>query len=150
MLISTVQQSESAICIYISPLFWISFSFRSPQSPEPGSLSYTVASHSLSILYSAIKRNEVGSFVKTWMEPESAIQSKVSQKEKNENHFLFNTFFSPFWSFYEWMYWYICACILVSFFSHMPIQHRYSTGFYSRLLLLPKHFFLVITYYHHQ
>ena len=93
MLVSTVQQSESAICVHISPLFWISFSFRSPQSPESGSLSYTVGSHSLSILYSAIKRNEVGSFVKTWIDPESVIQSKVSQKEKNEYHFLFNPFF---------------------------------------------------------
>ena len=32
MLISTVQQSESAMCIHISPLFRISFPFRSPQS----------------------------------------------------------------------------------------------------------------------
>ena len=33
--------------------------------------------------YSAIKRNEIGSFVKTWMDIESGIQSEVSQKEKN-------------------------------------------------------------------
>ena len=48
---------------------------------------------SLSILYSAIKSNEVGSFEKTWMDLESLVQSKVSQKEKNEYHFLFNNFF---------------------------------------------------------
>ena len=35
LLVSTVQQSESAIRTHISPLFWISFSFRSPQSTEP-------------------------------------------------------------------------------------------------------------------
>ena len=34
VLVSAVQQSESAICIHISPLFRISFSFRSPQSIE--------------------------------------------------------------------------------------------------------------------
>ena len=34
MLISAVQQSESAIRIHLSPLFWISFSFWSPQSTE--------------------------------------------------------------------------------------------------------------------
>ena len=34
MLVSTVQQSDSAIRIYVSPLFWISFPFRSPQSTE--------------------------------------------------------------------------------------------------------------------
>ena len=34
--------------------------------------------------YSAIKRNKTESFVETWMDPESVIQSKVSQKEKNK------------------------------------------------------------------
>ena len=34
VLVSAVQQSESAIRIHISPLFWISFPFRSPQSTE--------------------------------------------------------------------------------------------------------------------
>ena len=33
--------------------------------------------------YSAIKMNEIGSFVETWMDLETVIQSEVSQKEKN-------------------------------------------------------------------
>ena len=33
------------------PLFWISFSFRSPSSIKQSSLCYTVGSHQLSILY---------------------------------------------------------------------------------------------------
>ena len=32
--------------------------------------------------YSVIKRNKIGSFVDMWMHLETAIQSKVSQKEK--------------------------------------------------------------------
>ena len=32
--------------------------------------------------YSAIKRNEIGSFVVMWMNLESVIQSEVSQEEK--------------------------------------------------------------------
>ena len=32
--------------------------------------------------YSAIKRNDIGSFVETWMDLEAVIQSEVSQKEK--------------------------------------------------------------------
>ena len=32
--------------------------------------------------YSAIIRNEVGSFIETWMDLESVIQSEESQKEK--------------------------------------------------------------------
>ena len=38
--------------------------------------------------YSAIKRNEIGSFVEMWMDPESVIQSEVSQKDKNKFHIL--------------------------------------------------------------
>ena len=38
--------------------------------------------------YSAIKRNEIGSFVETWMDLETVIQSEVSQKEKNKYHIL--------------------------------------------------------------
>ena len=34
--------------------------------------------------YSAIKRNKIGSFVETWMDLETVIQSEVSQKEKNK------------------------------------------------------------------
>ena len=38
--------------------------------------------------YSAIKRNEIASFVETWMDLESFIQSEVSQKEKNKYRIL--------------------------------------------------------------
>ena len=45
VLVSTVQQSESGKYIHMSPLFWISFPFRSSQSTEKSSLSYTVSSY---------------------------------------------------------------------------------------------------------
>ena len=38
--------------------------------------------------YSDIKRNEIGSFVETWMDLETVIQSEVNQKEKNKSHIL--------------------------------------------------------------
>ena len=38
--------------------------------------------------YSAIKRNEIGSFLEMWMDLESVIQSEVSQKEKNKYRIL--------------------------------------------------------------
>ena len=38
--------------------------------------------------YSAIKKNEIGSFVEMWMDLETVIQSEVSQKEKNKYHIL--------------------------------------------------------------
>ena len=36
--------------------------------------------------YSAIKKNEIGSFVEMWMNLETVIHSKVSEKEKNKYH----------------------------------------------------------------
>ena len=38
--------------------------------------------------YLTIKGNEIGSFVETWMNLESVIQSEVSQKEKNKYRIL--------------------------------------------------------------
>ena len=40
--------------------------------------------------YSAIKRNEIGSFVVMWMDLETVTQSEVSQKEKNINAYMWN------------------------------------------------------------
>ena len=42
--------------------------------------------------YSAIKRNETGSFVETYMDLETVIQSEVSQKEKNKYRILNHTY----------------------------------------------------------
>ena len=36
----------------------------------------------------AIKRNDIGSFVETWMDLETVIQSEVSQKENNKYRIL--------------------------------------------------------------
>ena len=41
--------------------------------------------------YSAIKRNEIGSFVETWMDLETVIQSEVGQKENNKHCILMHT-----------------------------------------------------------
>ena len=38
--------------------------------------------------YSAMKRNETESFVETWMDLDTVIQSEVSHKEKNKYHIL--------------------------------------------------------------
>ena len=38
--------------------------------------------------YSAIKRNEIGSFVEMWMNIDTVIESEVSQKEKNKHRIL--------------------------------------------------------------
>ena len=38
--------------------------------------------------YSAIRRDQIGSFVETWMDLENARQTEVSQKKKNKYHIL--------------------------------------------------------------
>ena len=48
--------------------------------------------------YSAIKRNETGSFVETWMDLESVILSEVSQKEKKQILYI-NTYM---WNLEKW------------------------------------------------
>ena len=40
------------------------------------------------VCYSAIKRNEIGSFVETWMDLETVMQSEVSQEAKNKYRIL--------------------------------------------------------------
>ena len=45
--------------------------------------------------YSAIKRNEIGSFVETWMDLEIDIQSEVSQKEKSKYRILTHIYMEP-------------------------------------------------------
>ena len=47
---SLLQQSASAVCIHLSPLFWVSHLFRSPQSTEQSSLCLIVGSLLLSIV----------------------------------------------------------------------------------------------------
>ena len=42
--------------------------------------------------YSVIKRNKTGSFVETWMDLETVMQSEVSQKEKNKYRILTHIF----------------------------------------------------------
>ena len=40
--------------------------------------------------YSAVKRNEIGSFVEMWMELERVIQNEISQKEESKYHVIIN------------------------------------------------------------
>ena len=54
--------------------------------------------HNTMEYYAAIKRNEIGSFVETWMDLETVIQSEVSQKEKNK-YFYINTYM---WNLEKW------------------------------------------------
>ena len=74
--------------MFNAALFTIARSWKQPKCPSTDEwikkmwYIYTMED------YSAIKRNEIESFVETWMDQETVTQSEVSQKEKNKYHIL--------------------------------------------------------------
>ena len=83
----TIIQKDTCTLMFIAALFTIARTWKPPKCPSTDKwikkmwYIYTVD-------YSAIKRNEIGSFVETWMDLETVIQSEVSQKEKNKYRIL--------------------------------------------------------------
>ena len=74
--------------MFIGALFTIARSWKQPKCPSTDKwikekwYIYTIE------YYSVIKRNKIESFVETWMDLETVIQSEVSQKEKNKYRIL--------------------------------------------------------------
>ena len=69
--------------MFIAALFTIARSLTQPKCPSTDEWIKKMWYIYTMEYYSAIKRNESGSFVETWMDLETVIQSEVSQKEKN-------------------------------------------------------------------
>ena len=67
--------------MFIAALFIIARSWKQPKCPMTGEWIKKWYIYTMEY-YSAIKRNEIGSFVETWMDLETVIQSEVSQKNK--------------------------------------------------------------------
>ena len=84
----TIIQKDTCTPMFIAALFTIARSWKQLKCPSTDEwikklwYIYTMEH------YSAIKRNEIGSFVETWMNLETVIQSEVSQKEKNKYRIL--------------------------------------------------------------
>ena len=74
--------------MFTAAVFTIARSWKQPKCPSTDEwikkrwYIYTME------YYSAIKRNDIGSFVETWMDLETVIQSEGSQKEKNKYRIL--------------------------------------------------------------
>ena len=81
---NTIIQKDTCTPMFTAALFTIARSWKQPKCLSTDEwikkawYIYTME------YYSAIKRNEIGSFVETWMDLETVIQSEVSQKEKNK------------------------------------------------------------------
>ena len=84
----TIIQKDTCTPMFIATLFTIARSWKHPKCPSKDEwikkkwYIYTME------YYSAIKRNKIGSFVETWMDLETVIQSEVNQKEKNKYRIL--------------------------------------------------------------
>ena len=81
-------RKDTCTPMFIAALFTIAKTWKQPKCPSTEEwikrmwYIYTME-YDLDI-----KRNETGSFVGTWIELESVIQSKVLQEEKNEYYIL--------------------------------------------------------------
>ena len=84
----TVIQKESCTTMFITALFTIARTWKQPKCPSIDEWIQKMWHIYTMEYYSAIKRNEIGSFGEMWMDLESVIQSEVSQKEKNKYHIL--------------------------------------------------------------
>ena len=74
--------------MFIAALFTIAMAWKQPKCPLTDEWIKKMWHIYTMEYYSAIKRNEIGSFVETWMDLETVIQSEVSQKEKNKYRIL--------------------------------------------------------------
>ena len=70
--------------MFIAALLTIARTWKQPKCPSTDEWIKKMWYIYIMEYYSAIKRNEIGSFVEMWMDLESVIQSEVSQKEKNK------------------------------------------------------------------
>ena len=74
--------------MFIEALFTIARSWKQPKCPSTDEWIKNMWYIYTMEYYSAIKRNENGSFSETWMDLETVIQTEVSQKEKNKYRIL--------------------------------------------------------------
>ena len=74
--------------MFIAALFAIARTWKQPKYPSTDEWIKKMWYIYTMEYYSAMKRNETESFVETWMDVETVIQSEVSQKEKNKYRIL--------------------------------------------------------------
>ena len=72
----------------IVALFTVTRSWKQPKCPSTDECIKNMWYIYTMEYYSAVKRNEIGSFVETWLNLETVIHSEVSQKEKNKYRIL--------------------------------------------------------------
>ena len=74
--------------MFIAALFTIARSWKQPKCPSTDEWIKNLWYLYTMEYYSALKMNEIESFVEIWMDLETVIHSEVSQKEKNKYRIL--------------------------------------------------------------
>ena len=80
----TIIQKESCTKMFIAALFTIARTWKQPKCPSTDEWMKKMWHIYTMEYYSAIERNEIELFVVRWMDLETAIQSEVSQTEKEK------------------------------------------------------------------
>ena len=84
----TIIQKNTCTPVFTATLFTIVRTWKQHKCPSTEEwIKKTCYIYTMEY-YSAIKRNDIGSIVETWMDLESVIQSEVSQKEKSKYHII--------------------------------------------------------------
>ena len=78
----TIIQKDICTTMFIAALFTIARTWKQPKCPSTDEWIGKMWHIYTMDYYSAIRRNKIALFVVMWMDLESVIQSKVSQKEK--------------------------------------------------------------------
>ena len=84
----TIIKKDTCTPMFIAAVFTIARTWKQSQCPSTDEWIKKMCYIYTMEYYSAIKRNEIASFVETWMDLETVIQSEVSQKEKNKYRIL--------------------------------------------------------------
>ena len=79
---------ETCTPMFIAALLTIARSWKQPQCPSTDKWIKKMWYIYTMEYYSTIKKSKIGSFVETWMDLQTVIQSEVSQKEKNKYRIL--------------------------------------------------------------
>ena len=79
----TIIQKDTCTPMFTAALFTIARSWKQPKCPSTDERINKMWYIYTMEYYSAIKRNDIGSFVETWMDLETVIQSEVRKRKTN-------------------------------------------------------------------
>ena len=88
---NTIIGKDACTPMFIAALLTIARTWKQPKCPSADEWIKKMWYIYRMEYYSAIKKNEIGSFEEMWIDIETVIQSEVSQKAKNKYRILTHT-----------------------------------------------------------